>query len=146
LPLRLYGKAEASKSRPVCVSMQYFPVFACVVPVSKSLLGDVSTHPGEKRFHWSFASLRCRMVVFTRPHNPRDASKATDPRVMASAVQMRGTERAEASSVRFSVQCFLPECYARLSRPEGCVMITSRTTLVTAPLVAGESIVRRRET
>lgn len=146
MPLRLYGKAEASKRRPVCVSMQYFPVFACVVPVSKSLLGDVSTDPGEKRFHWSFALLQCPMVIFSRLQNPRNASSTTDPRVMPSAVQIRGTERAEASSIRFSVQCFLPECYARLSRPEGCVMITSRTTLVTAPLVAGESIVRRRET
>jgi hypothetical protein len=66
---------------------------------------------------------------------------------MASAVQMGGTERAAASSVRFSVQCFLPECYARLSRLEGFAMITSVTKNVYyRPASCGRTYVRRRKT
>lgn len=60
-----------------------------------------------------------------------------DPPVMPRAMEARGTERATAGSVRIYQQCFLPEYYARLSRPEGCVVITSRM-IVSAPLVAGE--------
>jgi hypothetical protein len=71
-----------------------------------------------QRFHWLYASLRCKRVGFTRLHNPRNASKTTDPRVMAGAMEARGTERAEVGWVRFSDPCFLQECYARLSRPE----------------------------
>ena len=91
----------------------------------------------DRRFHWGFSWLRCDRVGFSRLHNPRNTPKTTYPGVMPRAMEARGTERATAGSVRFYKQCFLPEYYARLSRPEGCVVITSRM-IVSAPLVAGE--------
>jgi hypothetical protein len=91
----------------------------------------------DRRFHWGFSWLRCDRVGFSRLHNPRNTQKTTYPGVMAGAIEAPGTERATAGSVRFYKQCFLPEYYARLSRPEGCVVITSRM-IVSAPLVAGE--------
>ena len=59
---------------------------------------------------------------------------------MAGAMEAGGTERATAGLVRFYKQRFLPEYYARLRRPEGCVVITSRM-IVSAPLVAGGFVV-----
>jgi hypothetical protein len=64
---------------------------------------------------------------------------------MAGAIEARGTERATAGSVRFYKQCFLPEYYARLSRPERCVVITLSGTFVSAPRVAGGFVVPSAE-
>ena len=94
----------------------------------------------DRRFHWGFSWLRCDRVGFSRLHNPRNTQKTTYPGVMAGAIEAPGTERATAGSVRFYKQCFLPEYYARLSRSEGCVVITSRM-IVSAPLVAGGFVV-----
>jgi hypothetical protein len=63
-----------------------------------------------QRFHWSLASLRCTRIVFSLLHNPQNASKTTDPRVMAGESEVRGTERTKEELVRFSDQRFLQEC------------------------------------
>jgi hypothetical protein len=60
---------------------------------------------------------------------------------MAGAIKAQGTKRAEVGWVRFSVQCFLPESLAWLSRPERCVVVTLSGTFVSAPLVAGGFVV-----
>ncbi len=44
----------------------------------------------DRRFHWAFQRLRCARVAFSRLHNPRNASKTTDPPVMAGAIEARG--------------------------------------------------------
>ncbi len=61
-------------------------------------------------------------VFFSLLHNPRNASKTTDPQVMAGAMEPRGTERAAAGSVKSSKLCFMRELDARLRRPESYVI------------------------
>ena len=42
-----------------------------------------------QRFHWGFAWLWCTRVGFSLLHNPRNASKTADRRVMAGAMEAR---------------------------------------------------------
>jgi hypothetical protein len=43
----------------------------------------------ELQFHWVFASLRFAVVALSPLYNPRNASKTTDPPVMAGAMEAR---------------------------------------------------------